>query len=290
VDAGALTTGLLTGLREGVEAALIVSIVLAYLARTGNARYANRIWIGVAAALILSLGLGVVLYVTIGGLPTPWEQIFEGGTLLLATAVVTWMLFWMRRQAAGVSGELRAAMERVLSEGGVWSLTALAFTAVIREGIETSLFLVGQVEAASKASDLGAVSVLIGALIGLAIAVALGYGFYRGTRRVNLGIFFRWTGIALVFIAAGLLSGAIHEFIEIGAIGIGTAPVYDVSSVLSDESGLGGFLHALVGFRSAPEAIALAVHLGYLAIVLALYLRPIRIVPATARQRDPARP
>ena len=283
MEFGALTSGLLTGLREGVEAALIVSIILAYLGRTGNAAYYRQIWIGVGAALILSLVLGIGLYLTVGELPSPYEQIFEGATLLVATGVVTWMLFWMRRQAAGVSSELRTAMERVLSNGGAWSLTALAFTAIIREGIETSLFLVGQVEAASANSDRGAASVLVGAVIGLVIAVALGYGFYRGTRRVNLAIFFRWTGIALVFIAAGLLSGAVHEFIEIGAIGFATGPAYDISSVLSDESGVGSFLHALVGYRSAPELLALVVHIGYLVLVFSVYLRPMRLAPAAVR-------
>lgn len=279
MDLGALTSGLLTGLREGVEAALIVAIVLAYLDRTGNGRYAARIWLGVGAAAAGSLALGAGLFLTVGGLPEPYEQIFEGSTLLVATLVVTWMLFWMRRQSAGVGGELRAAMERVLTHGGAWGLTALAFSAIIREGIETSLFLVGQVEAASHATDLGAASVLLGALIGLALAVAIGFGFYRGSRRVNLAVFFRWTGIALVFIAAGLLSGATHEFVEIGAIGIGTTTVYDITSVLSDQSGIGAFLHALFGFRSAPEMLTLLVHFAYLGLVLSLYVRPRRIAP-----------
>ncbi|MHB8397628.1 MAG: FTR1 family iron permease [Candidatus Limnocylindrales bacterium] len=288
MDLGALTSGLLTGLREGVEAALIVSIVLAYLGRTGNARFASRIWLGVGAALGLSVAVGALLFLTIGELPSPYEQVFEGITLLVAAGVVTWMLFWMRRQAAGVSGELRSAVERVLDRGGAWSLTALAFTAVIREGIETSLFLVGQVEVASRTTDLGAVSVLGGAVVGLAIAVAIGVGFYRGTRRIDLARFFRWTGIALVFIAAGLLSGAVHEFIEIGVIRFGTGAVYDVSSVISDTTGVGGFLHALVGFRSAPEALVLAVHVTYLVGVLGLYLRPLRVAPVARPERRTA--
>ena len=230
-----------------------------------------------AVAAAGSLALGVGLYLTVGGLPEPYEQIFEGSTLLVATLVVTWMLFWMRRQAAGVGGELRAAMDHALSYGGAWGLTALAFSAIIREGIETSLFLVGQVEAASRATDLGAASVLVGAIIGLAFAVEIGIAFYRGSRRVNLAGFFRWTGIALVFIAAGLLSGAIHEFVEIGAIGVGTTTAYDITGVLSDEAGVGAFLHALFGFRSAPEVLTVLVHIAYLGSVLSLYVRPPRI-------------
>jgi high-affinity iron transporter len=282
LDVGFLTTGLLTGLREGVEAALIVCIILAYLVRTGNGRYVGPIWIGVGAAVLASLTIGIVLFITIGGLPEPYEQVFEGVTLVVAASVVTWMLFWMRRQAASVRGELQAAVARVLDHGGVVGLALLAFTAVIREGLETSIFLVGQVQAAASAGDGGPLAVLVGALLGLLAATGLGYGFYRGSRRIDLARFFRWTGIALVFIAAGLLGGAVHEFVEIGAIGIGTATAYDLSGVLSDQSGIGGFLRALVGYRAAPEVVTLAVHVAYLVIVLGLYLRPLR-VPVVSR-------
>jgi high-affinity iron transporter len=150
LDAGAFTSGLLTGLREGVEAALIVSIILAYLAKTGNLRHAPKIAIGVGAAVVLSLLLGFAIFVTVGGLEEPYEQLFEGITLAVAAGVVTWMLFWMRRQSAGVGGQLRAAVDRVLSEGSAWGLAVLAFTAVIREGVETALFLVGQATVAHE--------------------------------------------------------------------------------------------------------------------------------------------
>jgi high-affinity iron transporter len=200
--------------------------------------------------------------------------------MLLAAAVVTWMLFWMRRQAAGVKGELQAAVDRVLDAGGAWGLAFLAFTAVIREGVETSLFLVGQATSAQTHAG----SVIVGAVVGLAIAVLIGYGFYRGSRRVNLASFFRWTGIALIFIAAGLLSHAMHEFIEIGALGSGpwTQAVFDLNGVLSDEEGIGAFLRAIFGYSAAPEALTLGIHVTYVLAVLALYLRPLppRIPPA----------
>jgi high-affinity iron transporter len=273
VEFGTYFGGLITGLREGVEAALIVSIVLAYLARTGNARHFSRIWLGTGAAILTSIAAGVLLFVTVGDLPEPYEQVFEGGTLLLAAAVVTWMLFWMRRQSASVRGHLHAQLERVLSEGGLWSLVALAFTAVIREGIETSLFLVGQVTAAGQGT--GAIGVLLGALTGLGLAGVLGFAFYRGSRRLNLATFFRWTGIVLVFLAAGLLGSAIHEFAEIGLISIGAQTAFDISNVLPHESGFGQFLAAMFGYTSRPEVIRLVLQLSYLAIVLVLYLRPI---------------
>ena len=239
MDAGFFTTGLLTGLREGVEAALIVSIVLAYLAKTGNQRYFGRIWAGVVAAIGVSVGIGLVLWVTIGGLEEPAEQVFEGLTMLLAAAVVTWMLFWMRRTSANIRGELHAGIDRALTDGGAWALSILAFTAVIREGIETSLFLLGQVTAAAE-SEVGALSTLVGALIGMVIAIGIGYAFYRGAQVINLRTFFRWTGIALIFIAAGLLSHAVHEFVEIGVITIGTSTAFDISAVLPHEGD--GFL------------------------------------------------
>jgi high-affinity iron transporter len=286
LEPGFLVTGLLTGLREGVEAALIVAIILSYLVRTGNGRHVGRIGLGVLAAVLASAVVGAALWLTVGGLPSPYEQVFEGLAMLLAAAVVTWMLFWMRRQAASVRGDLQSRVDRALTEGGAWALAALAFTAVAREGIETSIFLVGLSTSAGSGSgsgsgtDLGAgagsgaSSVLVGALIGLLIAVGLGYGFYRGARLIDLRRFFKWTGVALVFIAAGLLSRAVHEFVEIGVIGLGTGTAFDISTVLPHEEGVGQFLRAIFGYTSQPEWVTLVSWTGYVVAVLWLYLRP----------------
>jgi high-affinity iron transporter len=293
LDAGFFTTGLLTGLREGVEAALIVSIVLAYLAKTGNQRYFGRIWAGVVAAIGVSVGIGLVLWMTIGGLEEPAEQVFEGLTMLLAAAVVTWMLFWMRRTSANIRGELHAGIDRALTDGGAWALSILAFTAVIREGIETSLFLLGQVTAAAE-SEVGALSTLVGALIGMVIAIGIGYAFYRGAQVINLRTFFRWTGIALIFIAAGLLSHAVHEFVEIGVITIGTSTAFDVSAVLPHEGDgfvatIGQLLRAMFGYTSNPEWITLLTWLAYVVVVMFLYLRPIKpAAPKPVAENQPA--
>src|SRR6478609_1866536 len=135
MDVGAFTSGLLTGLREGVEAALIVAIICAYLAKTGNARYFPKVFLGAGLAVVLSAILGVTLYLTVGSFQEPYEQLFEAATLLVAAGVVTWMLFWMRRQAASVRGELQAAVDRAVASGASWGLAVLAFTAVIREGL-----------------------------------------------------------------------------------------------------------------------------------------------------------
>src|SRR6478752_5693230 len=176
MDVAAFTSGLVTGLREGVEAALILAIICAYLAKTGNRQYFSRIFAGAGLAVVLSAVIGVVIFVTVGSFQEPYEQLFEAITLIVAASVVTWMLFWMRRQAGSVKGELQAAVDRAMASGGTWGLAVLAFTAVIREGLETSIFLVGQ--ATSDRTE--AIWILVGALVGFAIAVLIGYGFYRG--------------------------------------------------------------------------------------------------------------
>ena len=278
MDFGFLLTGLLTGLREGVEAALIVSIVLAYLARTGNTRHFSRIWLGTALAIGVSIAVGVTLFLTIGGFEGAAEQIFEGVAMTIAAAAVTWMLFWMRRTSANIKGELHAAVDRSLTEGSLFGLTLLAFTAVIREGIETALFLLGQATAAGTSSS----STLVGALIGLAVAVVIGYALYRGARVINLRTFFSWTGVALIFIAAGLLSHAVHEFVEAGLITVGTSQAFDISNILphDPEAGamgvVGSILRAIFGYSSTPEWITLLTWAAYVAIVLTMYVRPLR--------------
>lgn len=275
-----MVTGLLIGLREGVEASLVIGIVVAYLVRTGNGRHLPKIWAGTVAAIAASILLGLALWVVAGELPPPYEQAFEAGTMIFATAVVTWMLFWMRRQARSIRHDLESRLAAAITEGGAWGLAILAFMSVVREGIETALFMFGQVTAAQGASGDG-LAVLVGAVVGLVIAVGIGWGIYRGSRLVNLRSFFLWTGIALVFVAAGLVSRAIHELVEIGVVGVGTQTAYDVSRILPDESGIGQFLRAIFGYASAPEVATLAVYLVYAAAVLVLYLAP---------SRPPARP
>jgi high-affinity iron transporter len=191
------------------------------------------------------------------------------------------MLFWMRRQAASVKGQLQAAVDRALGTGSARALGFLAFVAVIREGLETSLFLTGQAASADGAAS----SIVVGAIIGLGIAVLLGIGFYQGSRRLNFGAFFRWTGIALVFIAAGLLAHAAHEFIEIGIIRFGTQTLFDLSGILPHQpeggSLVGQFLQAIFGYTATPELTTFVVWFAYVAVVLTMYLRP--LPPMSAR-------
>jgi high-affinity iron transporter len=284
VEFGALTAGFVTGLREGVEAALIVAILLAYLNRSGNGAQASKIWLGTGLAALLSVAAGIVIFQTAGSLEPPYEQYFEATALLIAAAVVTWMLFWMLRQSKALRGELHARIERTLTEGTAMGLALLAFSAVIREGLETSIFLVGQATSVRAEAS----SIVLGALLGLAAAVGIGWIFYTGSRRIDLRSFFRWTGIGLIFIAAGLLSQAIHELVEVGAIPFGSATAYDLSSVLPDASGIGQFLRAILGYSAAPETTTLGVHIAYLVVVLGLYLRPTRPAQPPAKATDPA--
>ncbi|MEP7040473.1 MAG: FTR1 family protein, partial [Chloroflexota bacterium] len=229
--------------------------------------------------LATSVVAGVALFLTLGEFEGTAEQLFEGSVMLMAAVVVTWMLFWMRRTAANIRGELQASVDRALTAGGVWALAILAFTAVVREGIETSLFLLGQATAATT-EEAGAASTMVGALIGILIAAVLGYGFYRGARVLNLALFFRWTGVALIFIAGGLVSHAAHEFIDAGLIGFGTSTAFDISGFLPHEPEggnlLGQLLRAVFGYTSTPEWTTLVTWIVYVAGVLALYLRPMK--------------
>jgi high-affinity iron transporter len=267
------TGGLLTGLREGVEAALIVGIIAGYLVKIGRADRLFVIWAGVGLAVLTSTVVGIGIFVTFGALEGDAEKIFEAAAMLLASAVVTWMLFWMRRQAASMSGELRQGVDKALVSAPLLGLGGLAFTAVIREGIETSLFLIGQAAAVATTGD--AVWVVLGAIAGLALAVGIGAAIFKFGARLNLQRFFSWTGAALIIIAAGLLSHGVHELIELGLLPPLANEVYNLSAQLPDSEGIGLFLRAVAGYSAAPELLTLLVHVAYLCVGLFLYLRPV---------------
>ena len=267
------TSGLLTGLREGVEAALIVGIIAGYLVKIGRGDRLFVIWTGVGLAVLASALIGAGIFATFGALEGAAENAFEATAMLVASAVVTWMLFWMRRQAASLSGELREGIDRALVSAPLLGLGGLAFTAVIREGIETSLFLIGQ--AAAVASNGAGAWVFFGAIVGLAIAVGIGAAIFKFGTRLNLQRFFQWTGAALIVIAAGLLSHGVHELIGLGLLPPLATDVYNLTAALPDTEGIGLFLRAVAGYSAAPELLTLAVHVAYLSIGLLLYLRPV---------------
>ncbi|MCU0483395.1 MAG: FTR1 family iron permease [Chloroflexi bacterium] len=292
LDPGALTSGFVVGLREGVEAALLVAIVCAYLARTGNARHFPKVWLGTGAAVAASAVAGLAIYLAAGGLAEPWEQLFEAAVMLVAAAVVTWMLFWMRRQASHVRGALHGAIDRVHADGTAWGLALLAFSAVIREGLETALFLSAQATAiAGGAAGADApLAVLLGAVGGLLVAVAIGVAFYRGSQRLDLGRFLRWTGVLLVFVAAGLVSHAVHELVDAGVVTVATQTLFNMDGALPDDEGIGLFLRALFGYSSSPELVTVLAWLAYVGLVLPLYLRPLPARRSPVPPEEPAGP
>jgi high-affinity iron transporter len=195
-------------LREGFEATLIVGLILAYLAKTNQRRQATAVWCGVAAAVITSAAIGAILFLSVGELEGTSEMVYEGATMIFAAALVTWMAFWMRRQAATIGAHLREQVSESLRLGGALGLAMVAFIAVAREGLETALFLFASTE------DSGPVIAVAGGTLGLAAAVGLGVAVYRGALRLNLSKFFTATSVLVIAFAAYLIFGGIHEFAE----------------------------------------------------------------------------
>ena len=253
-------------LREGLEAALIVGIVAAYLVKIGRRDQLPRIAVGVASAVALSIAIGVAVVLTIDELPEVVQATAEGIAALVAVAVLTWMLFWMRRQGRAIKGELEHGVDLAISSGGTYALVALAFVAVIREGVETALFLIPVVSFNGTGVD-----TLAGGVLGLAGAIVTGWAIFVAGRRVNLRRFFTVTGTILIFVAAGLVAFAVHEFGEAGLIA-NTSVAFDLGAVLSDTSPLGSILHGLFGYRSAPTVLELVGYLAYLVPVLVLFV------------------
>jgi len=259
-------------LREGIEAALIVSILLAYLKQLGRTDRAHVVWWGTALAIGLSAVVGTVIFAVGAEFEGTAEQVFEGLVTLTAVSVLTWMIFWMRRQGARIKSDLQEKVDTALVAGG-FALAALAFTAVLREGIETALFLFAA--AKGTAVDAGGVAGQVtGAVLGLGLAVVLGVLLYRGGIRMNLRTFFRVTGSILIVVAAGLFAYSVHELQEAGWFPLLTATAFDLTETLPDDSGLGAVLRGLVGYNADPSTLELFAWLGYVILVGTLYLRP----------------
>ena len=259
-------------LREGIEAALIVSILLAYLKQLGRTDRAHVVWWGTALAVGLSAVVGTVIFAVGAEFEGTAEQVFEGLVTLTAVSVLTWMIFWMRRQGARIKSDLQEKVDTALVAGG-FALAALAFTAVLREGIETALFLFAA--AKGTAVDAGGVAGQVtGAVLGLGLAVVLGVLLYRGGIRMNLRTFFRVTGSILIVVAAGLFAYSVHELQEAGWFPLLTATAFDLTETLPDDSGVGAVLRGLVGYNADPSTLELFAWLGFVILVGTLYLRP----------------
>jgi high-affinity iron transporter len=267
-------------LREGIEAALIVSIILAYLKQLGATDRSRLVWWGTGLAVAISVLVGTAVFAAGAEFEGTTEQVFEGLVTLAAVCVLTWMIFWMRRQGARIKTELQEKVDTALVTGGL-ALAGLAFFAVLREGIETALFLFAAARGtAVEGAEVAPTAQLGGAALGLALAVILGVLLYRGGIRMNLRSFFRVTGWILIVVAAGLFAYSLHELQEAGWIPVLEAHAFDVSASLPDDKGLGAILRGLVGYNADPTWLEVLGWLAYLVVVGALYLRP-PAVPGT---------
>ncbi|WP_407792085.1 FTR1 family protein (plasmid) [Streptomyces sp. L7] len=261
----------LIGLREGLEASLVVGILVAYLCRSGHRRGLGAIWIGVAAAVAVSVGFGTLLYFGARELADRVEPLFAGALGVVAVGFVTYMVFWMRRAARHIRAELEDKLD-VAIRVGVLALAATAFVAVVREGLETALFLWSNM----RTNTGGGAAPLAGAVLGLVAAVALEYLLYRSVVRINLARFFRITGILLVIVAAGVLAGSVGDLQEGGALPGSNAIAFDVSAAVSENSWYGVLLKSVIGFHARTTWLMLSAWIVYLIPVLLLFIRPVR--------------
>jgi len=254
-------------LREGVEASMIVAILLAYLNRLGRRDHFRDVFLGVGAALLLATAVGVAVYATVRQYDdTRGQMIFETVTYLLAAAVLTYMTFWMRNHARSLSKELRSKAEAALDGKARWGLGLLAFQAVGREGLETVVFTLAIVFSTSPA---GALS---GAVLGLAGSLVIAFVIYRLGHKLNLSRFFTVIGVLLMVFAAGLLADAIQNMQELGWLPVLNLPMWHTGQLLSEDSAFGDVLHSFFGYSDSPTPLQLLVYVGYLAIVIVAYL------------------
>ncbi|WP_418003383.1 iron uptake transporter permease EfeU [Mycobacterium sp. PDNC021] len=265
---------LLIGLREGLETAIVVTILVAFLVKSDRRDALKWVWLGVAGAIAMTIGVFLTIQLsenTISGLAA---EAIAGVASLVAVVIVTTMVLWMRKAAATISGDLRGDMTRALETGG-WAVATLAFLAVGREGVETALFMVGYANASTAWP-------LAGLLIGLLIAVAIAYGMYAGAVRINLAKFFKYTGAFLVVVAAGILSYAIHALQTVGWLpGLG-ARAFDLTGVFNWSSWYGQAIQGIFNISPTPSVLQFVCWLAYLLVVLTLFLRPVAAKPAPA--------
>ncbi|MGW1888803.1 iron uptake transporter permease EfeU [Streptomyces sp. NPDC002004] len=264
----------LIGLREGLEASLVVCILIAYLVKTERKDALRPIWIGIGIAVVLALGFGFALTFGSQELTFQAQEGLGGSLSIIAVVLVTWMVFWMRRTARHLKSELQGRLDAALAMG-TGALVATAFLAVGREGLETALF----VWASVRASNDGTHGPLIGVILGLLTAVVLGWLFYRGALRINLAKFFTWTGGMLVVVAAGVLAYGFHDLQEAGFIGGLADKAFDISATIAPDSWYGTLLKGVFNFQPDPTVVQVTVWALYLIPTLALFLSSVGFGP-----------
>ena len=257
-------------LREGIEAALIVGIIASYLKQTGRGEWMPAVWVGVFLAIALALLVGGGLELVSAEFPQKQQELFEGVIGLVAVAILSSMVFWMRKVARSIKHALHQSLDAALagSKNQTYALITMVFFAVAREGLETVFFLLAVFQ---QSEGPGAP---VGALLGLLLAVGIGFAIYSGSMRLNLGLFLRWTGLFILVVAAGILANSVQALHEAGLWNHLQSVVFDVSATLPMDGPLGSVLAGMFGYQDAPTVSTLGVYIAYLLVALALFFKP----------------
>jgi high-affinity iron transporter len=271
----ALLGNFLIGLREGLEAALVVSILVAFLVKSGRRERLGQVWLGVAAAVLLSVAFGFVLtYVAEDLLGFQQKELFEAITSILAVAFVTWMIFWMRRFARSLAKDLRGKLEEAIGMG-TFAVVVMAFLAVAREGLETALLFYTAAQGATTSAG-----PLVGISLGALTSVVLGWFIYAGAIRINLSTFFRWTGLALILVAAGIFKYGVHDLQESGLVPGLTTYAFDLSGSYDGSTWYAALLSGMINFTPTPTVLETIAWAAYAIPVLVIFLWPARSTSA----------
>jgi len=271
-----VTASFLIGLREGLEATLVVSILVAFLVKSDQRRFLPNVWLGVGIAAALSVGFGALLTYTTARLGFTERELFEAVASITAVVFVTWMIFWMRRMARRIGGELREKLAEAVKLGPV-AVAVVAFLAVVREGLETALLFFSAVQGATSSAE-----PLLAILGGIAVAVGIGYLLYVSAVRINLTRFFTWTGVLLVLVAAGILKYGVHDLQEADVLpGLDTL-AFDISGALPADTWYAALLGGMFNITPEPSVLETVAWIAYAVPVLILFLMPRRTAPVAA--------
>ncbi|MEO3856985.1 iron uptake transporter permease EfeU [Acrocarpospora sp. B8E8] len=258
----------LIGLREGLEATLVVSILVAFLVKSDRRDRLSLVWTGVAAAVALSVAFGALLSFTAAHLAFEQQELFEAVASIAATVFVTWMIFWMRGAARKIASDLRAKLGEALQVGSV-AVAVMAFLAVVREGLETSLLFFASAQGAATTA-----TPLIGISLGLLTSILIGWGLYASAIRVNLTKFFTWTGLLLILVAGGILKYGVHDLQEAGILPGRSTLAFDISGVLDPSAWYSALLSGMFNITATPSVLEVTAWVAYVLPVLFLFLRP----------------
>lgn len=258
-------------LREGLEAALLTSIIAGYLSKTGRSSYMPAVWVGIFLAVALSFVVGAVLQFVSAEFPQKMQELFEAIVGFVAVIVLMSMVLWMKKAASSLKYELQHSVEHAFAaRSATWALIGMVFFVVAREGLESVFFLLAIFQ------QNNGFAAPLGAFAGLAVSIILGVLLYQGGLRLNLRLFFRWTGVLIIFVAAGLLSGSLRSLHEAGIWNYLQTPAWDLSHILPLSSPLGTLLSGLFGYYDAPAIGEVIVYFTFLFAALSIYLRPVR--------------